>query len=698
MFYPIKTLTIDENSPYMQEITQLAQANATTLGFLPKGAFNTLAADRQIIVAVDNNESFLGYLLYGTNQKSSLAYITHLCVNRLVRNRGVAKALFNELKNITKKRFRGIRVRCRREYDAATLWPKLGFYASGEIPGRSKQGSTLTVWWFDHGHPTLFSYVQNQESGPLKVVVDANVFYEIIVQPTAENQLSHSLLADWLDIELCLTNEIFTEINRKDDKALRKHARDIAHDQFAIVHGTNEEFERICKGLRSFFPTHMSESDESDLRQIARTIAGGIQLFITRDDALIKRCEDIYDQFGVRVISPSEMIIHRDAFMRETEYQPYRLAGSLLKIQRVNLQQTQLITDEFYLQSETKRTFQRKLSKYLIDPHVFETSVVKNDEHVSALIIFSRQQNSVLEVPIFRIVQGPLSSTLARHLVHYTVVTATKENRILTIVSDLFISEDIKRALHENAFVNVNNVWIKANIRQIVTITALAEKLNHLSGTFPNTSQYFEQLALTLNSPDIETPPQTLLQVERFLWPLKITDLELPAYIIPIWPEWAMHLFDQEMAKQTLFGADPKLMFNVENVYYRARRPMLKAPARILWYISQHNSDYQGTMSIRASSYLDEVIVDKPKALFSRFKRLGVYSWRDVYELAQHDVNRDIMAFRFSGTELFSDPISMSILQEIWQEERGKYFNIQGPLLISNALFLRLYQLGLNME
>ena len=278
------------------------------------------------------------------------------------------------------------------------------------------------------------------------------------------------------------------------------------------------------------------------------------------------------------------------------------------------------------------------------------------------------------------------------------ILTSLNENRALTTVTESRLSDDIPEALQENGFVPIDQAWVKANLFYVEQANALGKKLASQSEHFPHVAQYFQQMLTVLETAQVENNLQVLLQIERFLWPAKIADLDIPTYIIPIWPEWAMHLFDPNIAGQTLFGADPALMFTVENVYYRASRPMLDTPARILWYVSRRKGNFQGTMSIRACSYLDEIVIDKPKALFSRFKRLGVYKWEDVFKVAKQDIERDIMAFRFSGTELFSSPIHREDLQEIWIKEKGRNFNIQGPVRISNDLFLHLYKIGSQIQ
>jgi len=56
------------------------------------------------------------------------------------------------------------------------------------------------------------------------------------------------------------------------------------------------------------------------------------------------------------------------------------------------------------------------------------------------------------------------------------------------------------------------------------------------------------------------------------------------------------------------------------------------------------------------------VIVGKPKELYRRFRRLGVYAWKHVLETAEGDVNKEIMALRFSQTESFFRDVPLDTL------------------------------------
>jgi len=105
---------------------------------------------------------------------------------------------------------------------------------------------------------------------------------------------------------------------------------------------------------------------------------------------------------------------------------------------------------------------------------------------------------------------------------------------------------------------------------------------------------------------------------------------------------------------------------------------------------------YQGDQSVKACSYLDEIVSDRPKALFSRFQRLGVYKWQDVFETAGNDLGKKISAFRFSNTELFKKPIPLKHLKAIWSERDGKnFYPPQSITSIPVQCFFNLYRLGL---
>ena len=242
----MKIDVLDRNSEYFEDIIELGNANRSTLGFLPRGAYESYASQGKILISVDGKNVF-GYLLYNINKGGIFVYISHLCVDESQRGKGIGRSLIDELKQRTKDVYHGIRVRCRRDWEANEIWPKYDFVAKNEIPGRSKEGSRLTVWWYDYGHPNLFRLADEKRLDlRAGVVIDANVFFDLKEKETVANRESKALLADWLqeEIELCLTKEIFNEINRNEDGEQRNKSRVYA-DSFVIVSDSDNKYQKV---------------------------------------------------------------------------------------------------------------------------------------------------------------------------------------------------------------------------------------------------------------------------------------------------------------------------------------------------------------------------------------------------------------------------------------------------------------------
>jgi len=693
----MKVEVIDIHSRHLPRIKALGRANASTLGFLPEGAFDQYASERTLIAAIDSDDRCVGYLLYRITRGQ--VAIAHLCIEESQRRRGIARTLVEYLKEQTKDTSHGITLRCRRDYVASKAWPRFGFVAKGELPGRGKDRKELTVWWLDHGNPNLFTEptLENLRT-KICVVIDANVLFDLADDSRHGYEESRALLADWLpdSLEVCLTDEIYNEINRNKISEQRKRSREFAKS-FVFPPSENSERDKIEKSLREYFPENMTDRDESDLRQLARTIAAGIQFFITRDEPLLNRSEEIYTVFGVSILRPSDFIIRFDQLRREAEYQPARLAGTLTSIQLVHGGNTSLLLKYFLAspQGETKEYFKKRLHQFLADPERYKCYVTLNiEQQPSSLFVHDRQRSDSLKVPLFRVSRGPLVATMIRYLLFRSTLDSSREKRAFTRISDPYLEEEAVSALAEDGFIENKGEWLRANLSIAARGIDVANYLLGLEYKYEEEKQFFKSIAQLLKKEHMLFDAHTMSDIERLLWPTKILDAQIPTFIVPIKAKWAKDLFDEGLANQTLFGAVAELALNRESVYYRAKNPSggLKVPGRILWYVS-HDKKYSGSGQIRACSRLDEIIIGKPKELFRQFRRLGVYEWRNIYELAKRDVNFDIMALRFSDTELFTSSIKWKKLQEILKENNCPS-QIMSPVRIPIQIFSELYMLG----
>lgn len=691
----VNIIVVDSTSPHLPAVKALWRANSDTLGFFPDGAFNEHAAKRHILVALAEGQC-VGYLLYRVSRQALRGRISivHLCVDQNRRGLGIAKTLVDTLHDQTPE-YDGIGLSCRRDYAASRIWPQLGFTAIYERPGRGHGASELTYWWLSRNHPNLWT--TTDADGPearITAVIDANVFFDLRSQEGEKGEESKALLADWLreTVELCITSELRNEINRNPTQVQRSDLRYFA-DSFREVSSEKATEDAVAERLRKYFPTNLKQSDESDLRQVARTIAADVQFFITRDGPLLERSEDIYKEFQLRLMRPSDLIIRLDELRREAEYQPVSLAATSLNVRLAGGDDPTILTAFQNPDLRERRDgFQSRLRRFLASPRRFSCRLTEGeDKQPLSLVVCDTQVDDELIIPMFRVGRTKLAPTLARYHVRLYLLQCAAEGRLFIKIIDPFLASDVKAALREEGFATVDGEWIKVVLPLAEDAARLGSEIDKLAARGDKEALFCRGIHTRLMEPGATADHQTMAEVERLLWPAKVMDAALPSFIVPIQPQWAQDLFDTNLARQTLFGANQVLALSREAVYYRSAQPkILTAPSRVLWYVSQ-SSSYEGSKSLRACSQIVEVVIDKPKKLYRRFQRLGIYEWTHVYDLAKRDIEHDLMAIRFRNTELFPTPIPYRELTQLLREQ-GHPTQIQSPHRIPSEVFAMLYK------
>lgn len=145
------------------EVFALYRSQSGTLGFMPRGAFEESIAKQRILVAADQTGALVGYVMYRVTDRTAI--IAHLCVKVAVRQSGIATQLLTEFKRIT-AHLDGIKLKCRRDFDAHRLWPKVGFVAKGSAIGRGEDSAELVIWHLDHNPTDLLSAISSTKTVP----------------------------------------------------------------------------------------------------------------------------------------------------------------------------------------------------------------------------------------------------------------------------------------------------------------------------------------------------------------------------------------------------------------------------------------------------------------------------------------------------------------------------------------------------
>jgi len=671
--------TVQPESPLFQQVKALWRKYSDTLGMMPDGGFQDYAEKQRILGLVDEND-LCGYLMFRVSRNR--AHIVHLCVAESHRGNRASEQLVDELFRRT-QHLNGIELRCRRDFGVSRLWPKLGFVPLGERPGRAHHGSTLTVWGMDYGKPTLLT--MPPDSRVMDVVIDANVLIDIVDKRDTESQ---GLCADWLqgEIRICITDEVFNDFNRQAD-GVQRARRFLDAENFARVSSTQAAYREAEQLLKPVVPESRSLRDESDHRHLIRAVAAGAKVFVSRDEPILRLAKEVYEATGLSVVRPSELISRLDELIHEEEYQPTLLAGTKkVRRRRVSVLD-ETIVDVIRIPDESKRDLLTRVRQWQAEPQRYSVEEISDSEGAILAVYTIDKQGPAYRVVLFRVVAGRLSSTLARAILTTLLreVVVKKRDGIVVIKDGLSPFQHV--ACEDLGFRMGPDGWTKMVIHGLFGQDSLWEKIKSNS-CHAAVGERIEELFGQPVTGEVES------ELEHLLWPAKILSSVQHNFIVPIRPDFAQELFDERLANQTLTGADVDLALNSESVYYRsARQRIVKYPGRILWYVSD-KGPLSGLKSIRACSRILDVSIDKPKCLFRRYQRLGVYEWTDMVRTTNGELDMDVMAIRFHDTELLK-PVKWDTFQEILAANRI-LTNLESPVSITSRAFEEIYALAVD--
>lgn len=693
----MEILPIDGSSPLLEAVISLGDQNCATLGFLPEQAFHDYAQKKHIIVALSEDQTLLGYLLFRISK--DVTSIVHLCISNEHRGNGIAKSLMDYLFETTTHTY-GIRLQCRRDYRLNSFWRSLGFTPLSEKPGRAKKTQTiLTIWLRPHKHDTLFDYVENAlQPKPFTAILDTNIVIDLF---EGSHNESLQLQADYLQdiVTYKVADTIFHEINSQENTELRKTTMKFAK-QFDIVNNSNLfEYGRIFDDIQNQLSKPISDNTLQDISHITHSILSGALAFITRDEIWIgsEISDYINNHYGLQILSPGEFILSIDEFSRQENYFPQQLVGLDLQYSKMTVADLKDITSDFQnsITSETLRQLHQQIRLLMSDPLRNNILTIKKNSHIIALFVYT-QSHSDMEISLLRLSSNfllpSLRSTLLRRIAMKLLeIAANSQIEFISMKNSLGIPEDVQDAFLCAGYQKSNSQIYKILLTQITNKISFIKDYAHICIRHKIDNSIEELPA------DLHLSPQHIVSIEKTCWPLKLNDVSIPTYIVPIKPHYAMELFDEKLSNSNIsFFPNERIepALSIENIYFKsAHQVPQNFPARILWYVS-HDKNLMYDMCIRACSYLDSIETDSAKKIFNRYKRLGVLDWGNILSLAKGDPHNYISCYKFSFTELFSHPIPYITLKEWHQNSNRKTISLQSYTEIDNTSFISLYNYG----
>ncbi|WP_165693643.1 GNAT family N-acetyltransferase [Mycobacteroides abscessus] len=589
----------------------------------------------------------LGYAAFRT-PRGTIA-LTHLAVSPTARNRGVARRLVNELRR-QHPDLRGISARCRRDYEANTVWPRLGFVAQGDRKGRSADGHLLTDWWLDFGQPDLLTWEGGTQT-TTPVVIDTNIFLALHGRG-ADTRVAQAIEAVAGRLQILVTPELKNELNRNPDDKERRRLIQIAqgYPQLPVAASTADEKESLL--LKQLPQPPASIQDVSDARHVAYAMAAGIEIVVTQDRNAKSRLGDAARDFGVAITNPFELIVRLDQYEDQPSYSPQALKSTGYTL-------TEAGSDDPDLKEFINTARGERRSRYAAVCN--ELAAGRPQSHRLLLrdplgepigLIGSTSSPATLTVSLLRIRNCALPSSVAAQLVGHLRVLADDQSAEVIVVRDAALDSSLFEALLEDGYHSAPSGMIAVTIRAALTSQQLRERWSQIKAALPAP----EQDALAAVDEVVQQPhtSRVAYQLEHQLRPLRLLDCDLDTWVLSIKPGFATDLFGYP---PQLFDRPSDIGIQREHVYFRGAKSGEKAPGRILWYATDPQKE------IFAISSLMEVRDMAPRSAHTKYRRLGVYDLEQLRDAAR--IRGTVRCLRVTDTEVLRIPIPLTRLREI---------------------------------
>ena len=544
-----------------------------------------------------------------------------------------------------------LELHCRRDFDANAMWGNLGFIPWGEKPGRASSGTILTLWRRELAQSDQMELVfDGAGHGEIDVVMDAQVLFDLETpDDEAPAAPSKALLSDFLtdELNLKITDETLVEIDRNDDDERRNRSRQAAL-RFPQVSYDDQSFRQIKSALGKVLPT-TSDSDMSDIQQLAKAAASDATYFATRDKKLLGRSKVIDDLTGLHVRRPARIIVEiydRMVGTRKAE----RISGPDVDWRPLSTSELQSFESRMFLrEGERKHLFEQKLDVHLSNPQSSMCDVLRFTGATVAVRVLSVDEGKVLKVHLARVTHRAHDRLVEPYFVMALVLKAAQTGAQVIVIDGDEMSNRLARHYRDFGFVEHGGSLVRFCIPAVLRRD---EVLCRMESLRPGSSSVFASM---------ETG-----ELERRCSPLCLADFDPSFLIIPIRPGYAVNIVDFMRSAGDLFGGDPSRLLRPDNVYYRSAGTFknLKPPARILWYVSDDGL-------IAGSSHLDCVEVGPAKDVFRKHQKRGTLDRKAVVQIAKGAPEGEVMALSFSDTHPFPKRVSLDDIRKIYSDSGG---------------------------
>lgn len=640
------------------------------LGLYPHKAIRESIATQHVFGAFIDDR-LIGYVLFAPSYFD--IRLVHLCIEPEYRNQGIARKLVDEIQERHSDRL-CIRLKCRRDYPAHKIWPKLGFQAESFPTGRGKDKAEMTAWRRSFGHPDLFTS-RLEDDVRVQVSLDTNIILDLVLNRNIDTKgfIESPLLVG--ESIFCISRTVKNELSElpteKDRRRVMGHI-----SQFEELHCELSATETVYHELLRDVGQLEIEKDpslRSDVMVLAETIVGGASVLISNDDNAAKTLRPFAELRGVDILHPSQLVVRIDELKDPGRRTAERIQNTALKIIEASAGSDRELDHLTSFYAGEKKAEFRQLIRAKSGNSEIKLVHAEASSLADALIVTNILEGD-LNAELLRVRAGQFAPILLKQLIFQLRQEALRRGTPRLVVTDPAPGGGFNATstLEEEGAKRIGNYWI------IEVVDAQLEISDIASG----------RVGPWNLSPWIDNYKQSAMEfseLERHLWPMKILGSGLPCYVVPIKQAYASELLGYD---EPLLDRNQALGISRRHVYYKSATFRPEAPGRILWYVSGKQGG-----SIVATSHLVSTHVATPKALHSRFKKYGVWSLMDIEGHAKK--LQKAVALRFGDTEILRRQIKLSDAEAIVKAFGHQLGSMPTTRKISESAFHEIYSKGM---
>lgn len=360
------------NANQLAAVIAIGDRYKKTLGLLPADAYAEYARNGTLLIA-KLGKTVIGYALYSVSKNR--ARLVHLAVLEEHRGMNASGLLLDRLKEET-THLDYILLRCRQDYNLGGLWKRNSFDVRGSHAGRNHQGHELVTWIYRHTSLPLLQWIQDLERDgeSSSLLIDTNIFLDII-KPQRPFHGESIILRDGPysgELVLFISSQVLSDVHGNSDIRSREEETK-ALQTFRELATDPNEVRRISAELTGLWPPN-NQNDRSDLVHLAHAISGSVDYFVTRDQRVLDRVDELMDRYGLSVRRPSDLMLHYDSEERTSLYLPERAKSSSWSMRRPSADDLQGLVDGFVESSRgEKNTLWKELCGCLPQTHSIVT-------------------------------------------------------------------------------------------------------------------------------------------------------------------------------------------------------------------------------------------------------------------------------------------------------------------------------------